>query len=77
MKPTRHIRQEAGEREDIGQSSVDTVFFIVQVLHNTPNDLLYNLHFALLYWWTGSLHKPEEKSEKKDNLDCSEKTFEI
>lgn len=68
QKNSQGICQEAGGEADIGQGSVDTVFFIVQVLHNLKNDLLYNLHFALLYLWTGSLRKPKAcggKSEKK------------
>lgn len=75
------LDRKAGEGKDIGQGSVDTGFSIVQVLHNPPqNDLLYNLHCAFHYLWTGSLSGLKAwggKGGEKNNLDCSEQTLEI
>lgn len=45
FKDSQGSGQEAGGGEDIGQGSVDTVFSIVQLLHNAKNDLLYILNF--------------------------------
>lgn len=73
------LDRKAGEGKDIGQGSVDTGFSIVQVLHNPQNDLLYNLHCAFHYLWTGSLSelKAWGGKGKKNNLDCNEQTLEI
>lgn len=49
FKTSQGICEEAGGVEGIGQGSVDTVFSIVQVLHNPKNDLLNHLSCAFLY----------------------------
>lgn len=77
MKPTRRSSRSWWKGRILVRAQWTQSFSLSKSYITLKNDLLYNLHFALLYWWTGLFTqawgmRTMEKC-KKNNLDCSEK----